>query len=152
MKKIPDDIKQMDERIRKLKAKEQRTREEKTEFQFAHAAKVGFRIGAELISGVIVGAGIGYLLDILFGTRPRCQSWLPYRGRINLRGDCRRRHRLPARHPFRHPPPAADYFSVPGRCCRFLECLPLCQKHGKRAGVTHVEPYGTVCRQADYPD
>ena len=45
MKKIPDDIKQMDERIRKLKAK-------------------------ELISGVIVGAGIGYLLDILFGTRP----------------------------------------------------------------------------------
>lgn len=29
MKKIPDDIKQMDERIRKLKAKEQRTREEK---------------------------------------------------------------------------------------------------------------------------
>ena len=70
MKKIPDDIKQMDERIRKLKAKEQRTREEKTEFQFAHAAKVGFRIGAELISGVIVGAGIGYLLDILFGTRP----------------------------------------------------------------------------------
>ena len=64
MKKIPDDIKQMDERIRKLKAKE------KTESQFAHAAKVGFRIGAELISGVIVGAGIGYLLDILFGTRP----------------------------------------------------------------------------------
>ena len=118
MKKIPDDIKQMDERIRKLKAKEQRTREEKTESQFAHAAKVGFRIG----------------------------------GRINLRGDCRRRHRLPAGHPFRHPPPAADYFSVPGRCCRFLECLPLCQKHGKRAGVTHVEPYGTVCRQADYPD
>ena len=57
MKKIPDDIKQMDERIRKLKAKEQRTREEKTESQFAHAAKVGFRIGAELISGVIVGAG-----------------------------------------------------------------------------------------------
>ena len=70
MKKIPDDIKQMDERIRKLKAKEQRTREEKTESQFAHAATVGFRIGAELISGVIVGAGIGYLLDILFGTRP----------------------------------------------------------------------------------
>ena len=70
MKKIPDDIKQMDERIRKVKAKEQRTREEKTESQFAHAAKVGFRIGAELISGVIVGAGIGYLLDILFGTRP----------------------------------------------------------------------------------
>ena len=25
---------------------------------------------SELISGVIVGAGIGYLLDILFGTRP----------------------------------------------------------------------------------
>ena len=65
MKKIPDDIKQMDERIRKLKAKEQRTREEKTESQFAHAAKVGFRIGAELISGVIVGAGIGGVAGFL---------------------------------------------------------------------------------------
>ena len=32
------------------------------------------------------------------------------------------------------------------------EFAALCQKHGKRAGVTHVEPYGTVCRQADYPD
>ena len=64
MKKIPDDIKQMDERIRKLKAKEQRTREEKTESQFAHAAKVGFRIGAELISGVIVHGTVKKALNL----------------------------------------------------------------------------------------
>jgi len=70
MKKIPDDIKQMDERIRKLKAKEQRAQQDKPESRFAYAAKVGFRIGAELISGVIVGAGIGYLLDSWFDTQP----------------------------------------------------------------------------------
>ena len=70
MKKIPDDIRLMDERIRKLKAKENHARRDKPESRFAYAAKVGFRIGAELISGVIVGAGIGYLLDNLFDTRP----------------------------------------------------------------------------------
>lgn len=70
MKKIPDDIRQMDERIRQLKAKETNARQDKPESRFAYAAKVGFRIGAELISGVIVGAGIGYLLDNWFDTRP----------------------------------------------------------------------------------
>ena len=67
MKKIPDDIRQMDERIRQLKAKEKQAQQDKPESRFA---KVGFRIGAELISGVIIGAGIGYLLDNWFGTRP----------------------------------------------------------------------------------
>lgn len=70
MKKIPDDIKQMDERIRKLKAKEQRARQDEPESRYANAAKIGFRIGAELISGVIVGGGIGYLLDDFFETQP----------------------------------------------------------------------------------
>ena len=65
-----EDIRQMDERIRQLKAKEKQAQQDKPESRFAYAAKVGFRIGAELISGVIIGAGIGYLLDNWFGTRP----------------------------------------------------------------------------------
>jgi len=51
-------------------SKEKQAQQDKPESRFAYAAKVGFRIGAELISGVIIGAGIGYLLDNWFGTRP----------------------------------------------------------------------------------
>jgi ATP synthase protein I len=31
-----------------------------------------FRIGAELVSALVVGLGIGYLLDLWLGTRPWC--------------------------------------------------------------------------------
>ena len=70
MKKAPDDIKQISERISKLKKKEAAVRKEKDESEFAYASKVGFRIGTELLSGVLVGAAIGYLLDVLAGTKP----------------------------------------------------------------------------------
>ncbi len=70
MKKAPDDIKQISERIRELKSKEAAARKEKEESEFAYASKVGFRIGTELLSGVLVGAAIGYLLDMLAGTKP----------------------------------------------------------------------------------
>ncbi len=70
MKKIPEDIKQMDERIRKLKAKENLARKGQQETDYSRASKIGFRIGTELISGVLVGGAIGYLLDKIFETRP----------------------------------------------------------------------------------
>lgn len=70
MKKIPEDIKQMDERIQKLKAKENLARKGKQETDYSRASKIGFRIGTELISGVLVGGAIGYLLDEIFATRP----------------------------------------------------------------------------------
>lgn len=35
-----------------------------------HASKAGFRVGTELLSGVLVGAALGYFLDRLLGTQP----------------------------------------------------------------------------------
>ena len=70
MKKIPDDIKLMDERILKLKSKEAGAKNQSPETDFSRASKIGFRIGTELISGVIVGGAIGYLLDKLFSLQP----------------------------------------------------------------------------------
>lgn len=70
MKKIPEDIELMDKRIQQLKKKENLSRAEKTETDYTRASKIGFRIGTELISGVIVGGCIGYLLDNLFELRP----------------------------------------------------------------------------------
>ncbi len=70
MKKTPEDIKQLEQKIRDLKSKEAFARRNKPESEFAYASKVGFRIGVELLSGVLVGAAIGYLLDKLTGYQP----------------------------------------------------------------------------------
>lgn len=70
MKKIPDDLKQMEERINKVRGKEMAARKHKEESPFVYASKTGFRVGTELISGVLVGAAIGYLLDSYFHTKP----------------------------------------------------------------------------------
>lgn len=70
MDKIPEDIKRIDDRIKKLKAKEAVARKDKPESQFVYATKTGFRVGTELVSGVLVGAAVGYFLDRIFDTRP----------------------------------------------------------------------------------
>lgn len=70
MKKIPEDIKKLDERIKELTAKEAKARKDKPESSFAYASKTGFRVGTELLSGVVVGAALGYFLDQFFGSRP----------------------------------------------------------------------------------
>lgn len=70
MKKQPDDILKLDERIRELKNKEAAARSRKDESQYMYASKVGFRVSTELLSGVLVGAAVGFLLDRFFGTQP----------------------------------------------------------------------------------
>lgn len=70
MKKIPDDIKRLEERINKIKQQEKEARKDKPESDFAYAAKTGFRVGTELVSGVVVGAAVGYVLDRIFDSRP----------------------------------------------------------------------------------
>ncbi len=70
MKKTPEDIKLLDEKIRRLKSQEAEARKDSPESEFAYASKVGFRIGTEMMAGVLVGAAIGYLLDSWFDTRP----------------------------------------------------------------------------------
>ena len=71
MKKIPEDIKRLDERIKTLQQKEKKTRQSgQIKNEYTDAASVGFRIGVELVSGVIVGGGIGWLLDNWLNTTP----------------------------------------------------------------------------------
>ena len=70
MRKKPDDIKQIEDRIMRIQEKERYVRGHNTESEYSYAAKTGFRVGAELLSGVLVGAGLGYVCDLYFGTRP----------------------------------------------------------------------------------
>jgi ATP synthase protein I len=70
MKKRPDDIELIGERIDKLKQREALNNKPKKENEFIYATKTGLRVGTEMLSGVLVGAGIGYLLDRLFDTKP----------------------------------------------------------------------------------
>ena len=64
MKKKPDDIKQIEVRIANLQKKEQQVRKNSSgESEFVFATKTGFRVGTELLSGVVVGAGLGYVLS-----------------------------------------------------------------------------------------
>lgn len=70
MKKIPDDLQKIDQRIKELTKKEASARKDKPESQFAYASKAGFRVGTELLSGVLVGAALGYVLDRTFNTQP----------------------------------------------------------------------------------
>ena len=71
MKDASDDIKRLEQKILELKEKEDalsRKKDDKSEF--VRASRIGLRIGVELFSAVIVGAGIGYLLDDVFGSKP----------------------------------------------------------------------------------
>ncbi len=70
MEKIPEDIKQLDDKIAALRRKEAGFRAEKKETKFGRDSRIGLRIGAELLSAVIVGAAIGYVFDKFLGTRP----------------------------------------------------------------------------------
>lgn len=70
MKKIPEDIKRLDEKIAHLKSKEKYVRQDRQESEFVHATKAGFRVGTELLSGVLVGAAMGYVLDGILSIRP----------------------------------------------------------------------------------
>lgn len=72
MKKIPEDIKQLDKKIEELRRKEAAVRRDKPKTDAGRASRIGFRIGVELLSAVIVGAALGYLADQLLGTRPWC--------------------------------------------------------------------------------
>lgn len=69
MKKMPDDIRELDDRIKELKQKHELP-ELRERSPFVYASTVGFRLGIELLSGVIAGAVLGYFLDSLFNTKP----------------------------------------------------------------------------------
>lgn len=70
--KEPEDIKDINQRIKDFKethlsSSKQGLTEKQTDYSRTAA---GFQISTELLAGVLIGAGIGYLLDDLFSTRP----------------------------------------------------------------------------------
>lgn len=64
------DIKELGRKIAEQRRKEKALRGEGRENRYESALQIGFRITAELLSGVLVGTGIGLLLDWLFGAAP----------------------------------------------------------------------------------
>lgn len=69
MSKTPQDIEQIDKRIKDFQKTGNKTGNKK-ESHFVYAYQIGSRIAAELVSGVLVGAGLGYLLDKICHTAP----------------------------------------------------------------------------------
>ena len=66
MNKKPQDIEDIEKRINTLRGKDTAPKEK----NYISAYQVGSRIAAELVSGVIVGGGLGYLFDKLLKTPP----------------------------------------------------------------------------------
>lgn len=70
MKKAPEDIEELGKKISALRQKSCPNGQRAGEGDVARASRIGLRIGAELLSAVIVGAAIGYLADELLDTKP----------------------------------------------------------------------------------
>lgn len=70
MKKNLTDIEQIDKRIKHFKNNREQKETDGSEKKFVYAYQIGSRIATELVSGVLVGAGLGYLLDKIFETAP----------------------------------------------------------------------------------
>ena len=70
MKKNEQDIDLINERIEKFKETGGESLKSGRRQEFAYATKTGLRVGTEMLSGVIVGAGIGYFLDKFLDTKP----------------------------------------------------------------------------------
>lgn len=69
--KKPKDIKALDRKIEEFKTRNKISSEkEDTENREYSRGAIGFQISTELLAGVLIGAGIGYLIDAFFGTAP----------------------------------------------------------------------------------
>lgn len=71
MKNASNDIERLEQKISELKKQENALSEHpKNQSEFVRVSRIGLRIGVELFSAVIVGAGIGFLLDKTINTKP----------------------------------------------------------------------------------
>ena len=71
MQKLPEDLLKLQERIEKVQKQVKKSEfSNLNESEFARSSRIGFRIGAELLSGVLAGAAIGYFLDSWLETKP----------------------------------------------------------------------------------
>ena len=67
MNDLPQDIKDIDKRIRDLKEKKE---EKKSKSQVNIMLQQAFRFAAEFVSPIIIALALGYLADKFFGTKP----------------------------------------------------------------------------------
>lgn len=70
MQELPEDLKKLDERIERLKKQHIEKNSVKYESDFSRFSRIGFRIGTEMLSGVLAGGAIGYFLDDWLETNP----------------------------------------------------------------------------------
>ncbi len=70
MDKLPEDIRQLEEKILRLKEEENERRRPATKNVYAGRSALGLRAAVDLLSAVLVGAAIGYTVDRLADTRP----------------------------------------------------------------------------------
>ena len=66
---IPEDPKKLDEKIRRMNGEKSKSGRS-GETERPAVSRIGVAIAADLIAGVLVGTGIGYVLDMLAGTKP----------------------------------------------------------------------------------
>lgn len=70
MQEQPEDLKKLDERIKSFKKKDACRNSIADESDFSRFSRIGFRVGTEMLSGVLAGGAIGYFLDDWFQTKP----------------------------------------------------------------------------------
>jgi len=80
--KKPADIEAMEEKIEAFKKKEKAKKAFVKNPSSAGSAAKGFQLSVDLVSGVFVGAAIGYFLDVVFHSTPWCLVVLTVLGGI----------------------------------------------------------------------
>ena len=68
--KKPDDIANIEQRIGTFKKNKNTESVDISEKSPHSGAAKGFQLSVELVSAVLIGAAMGYFLDILFGLKP----------------------------------------------------------------------------------
>ena len=66
---IPEDLQALEVKINKMRGAES-NKANGASSEYVSAAGVGVQIAADLLAGVLVGAGIGRVLDLMLCTRP----------------------------------------------------------------------------------
>ncbi len=69
MKKDPQDIKELDKRIRDFKSEQVKKEHKSQNSPWRDSMAGAFRIGTEFVAAVAVGICLGYTLDKIFGTK-----------------------------------------------------------------------------------
>ena len=70
MEKMPEDLELLKRKLSDLEQREKRVVPNDRGFVRSKNSYIGLRIGVELLSALIVGAGLGYVLDGVWESKP----------------------------------------------------------------------------------